>query len=72
LPIGQNRVGEGPEAAFAGDLGAGAPFRPERQVNILELGFGGGRVDFFLQRLGRFALAADRFENGDAARFKLA
>ena len=70
--IGEDCVGQGSKAALAGDLGAGPAFRPERQINVLELGLCGSVRDLRFKLFGQFALAANRVENARTPRLEFA
>ena len=60
------------EAGFARDLSLGPPFRPIRQIEILEPRLAVGRIDRLLERGIEFSLAADAVEDRGATFFELA
>ncbi len=70
--VGENGIGERPEAAFAGDLGAGAALRLVGQIEVFELRLGRGACDLAHQLVGHLALPGDRFDDRGAAGFQLA
>jgi hypothetical protein len=49
----------------------GPAFRPERQINVFELGLCDGDGDLRFKVRGQFALAANRVENAHTPRLKL-
>ena len=54
--VGEDGFGERPQAALAGDLGAGAALRLVGQIDVFELGLGGCGGDLRLQVVGQLAL----------------
>ena len=65
-------VGERLQPGFAGDLRLGAPLGFEREVDVLQPGFGVGADDGGLQFRGQRTLGGDRFEDGPTAVLELA
>src|SRR5699024_4572797 len=61
--IGQQPLGQGFEAGFAGDLGLGAAFGFVREVDVFQTGLGVGLVDAGLQGIVQLALGTDRFQD---------
>ena len=70
--VGKNRLSERPKAALTGDIRAGPPLRFVGQVEVFKLGFAIDRGNLCRELFGRFALAADRSDDGFAARLELA
>jgi hypothetical protein len=66
--VGKNRLSERPKAALTGDIRAGPPLRFVGQVEVFKLGFAIDRGNLCRQLFGRFALAANRSDDGFAAR----
>ncbi len=65
-------IGERHEPGLAGDLGLGAPFRPERQVDVLQPPLAVGRQDCGLERGIELPLLADRGQDHRAPLLELA
>ncbi len=62
-----DHLGQGLEAAFAGDSGAGAPPWAVRKVQVLEGCRGGGFLERAAQLVGHAALLFDGADDGEAA-----
>ena len=69
--LGQQGLGQGLEAPLAGDDRAGAPFRPEGQVHVLELGQGLGGPDPGFELFREELTLIQGFEDGLASLAKL-
>jgi hypothetical protein len=65
------RVRERAQTAFKRDHGARAAFRLERQIQVFELGLGGGRAQLRPELRGQLALLLDLGEHTGAACFEL-
>lgn len=70
--IGEQRLGQRLQAAFAGDLRAGAALGLVGQVEVFQHLLGLGCLDGGAQRVGQLALFLDGSQDGRAAVFQLA